>query len=434
MKKLRNLSIILIIISSMVMTGCISSTIAREFPDTYYKVELDPVLNGSISIDPPLPEDGMVKAGTVLHVTATPDAGYTVDSIYKMIWIMEQYNYGYFMESVDNKAEILIDPADARFQVYGPSDVYKIGASFIKESVLEGIKVTQNVEYAKPGDKSLVYDVYAPNGAKNLPGVIIIHGGGWSSNTEDIMRGMAREIAKTGKYVAFAIDYRLLSDINTDGSSAESSVVDTIEDVFGAIAHIQKKAKKYGVDPQSLAVTGDSAGGHLAAVVTTMSHMVGTSGFNGTDFEFWPTGVKERDVNSVRENIMSAVKVSAPSYGVFNLTEANLEQRPNILPKGADVTWIKQLSPQTHIPSKDQRVLPPQMCQVGTEDFVVPPAGVVTYTEELKNAGQTVEFVSVPGAGHAYFDWKPDSNTKNTFNTTGKTYLNKILAFFDKYL
>ena len=46
-------------------------------------------------------------------------------------------------------------------------------------------------------------------GAKGLPCIVIIHGGGWSSNNEDIMRGLARELVKGGRYVVFSIDYQM---------------------------------------------------------------------------------------------------------------------------------------------------------------------------------------------------------------------------------
>jgi acetyl esterase/lipase len=56
--------------------------------------------------------------------------------------------------------------------------------------------------------------VYSPKGAKNLPCIIIIHGGGWSSNNEDIMRGLARELVKGGRYVVFSIDYRWINKLD----------------------------------------------------------------------------------------------------------------------------------------------------------------------------------------------------------------------------
>ena len=50
-----------------------------------------------------------------------------------------------------------------------------------------------------PCVKKLKYDVYSPVGAKKLPIVVIIHGGGWSSNTEEVMRGLSRDLVSGGK-------------------------------------------------------------------------------------------------------------------------------------------------------------------------------------------------------------------------------------------
>lgn len=66
----------------------------------------------------------------------------------------------------------------------------------------------QDIVYAQPGAKKLKYDVFTPDGANKLPCIVIIHGGGWATNTEDIMRGLARELIKGRKYVAISIDYR----------------------------------------------------------------------------------------------------------------------------------------------------------------------------------------------------------------------------------
>ena len=39
----------------------------------------------------------------------------------------------------------------------------------------------QNIPYATPGHERQVLDIYAPAGAKNLPVVFWIHGGGWQT-------------------------------------------------------------------------------------------------------------------------------------------------------------------------------------------------------------------------------------------------------------
>ncbi len=77
----------------------------------------------------------------------------------------------------------------------------RIGASFIEASAVKDLVVTNDVVFAKPGVKPLKYDVFAPKGARNLPIIVIIHGGGWTANDEDIMRGLARELTKGGKFV-----------------------------------------------------------------------------------------------------------------------------------------------------------------------------------------------------------------------------------------
>ena len=56
---------------------------------------------------------------------------------------------------------------------------------------------------------------------------------------------------------------------------------------------------------------------------------------------------------------------------------------------------------------------------------------VEAYADALKAAGQTVEYVQVPGANHAFFDWKPDRRTKETFAKYGAPYAAKMKAFFD---
>jgi len=382
-----------------------------EAPQAVFTVTLDQVENGSIQVEPTLPEDGKVKGGMVLKVKATPAEGYAFDSGYYAqpgIWGKM------FYESMTATFEVTVDRNKS------------IGASFIQQKALEGFTVRQDIVYAQPGVKKLKYDVFSPNGAKDLPIIVIIHGGGWVSNTEDIMRGLARELVRGGDYVVCSMDYRWLGAGN--GDNGTNTMANLIEDVFGGLAHIQQHAKEYGGDGSRIAVTGDSAGGHWSAVASLMPNMIGDGGFGVKEgvYEFKPTYIPAgKTAANVRRDLMSAIKVAGPSYGVFGgqMMAGVLRGQPDAV--------IKAVSPQEHIPNAKERAVPQYLLR-GTEDRLITDAGVQAFADALKAAGQTVEYVQVPGAGHAFFDWKPDAGTKATFAKYGVPYAAKMKNFFDR--
>ena len=208
------------------------------------RITVIPPENGTITVSPQLPPDSMVERGTKLTIRAAANKGYMLDGIYAAA----DQPYKYYNECCAPESLLVADKA------------MEVGVSFLPQKTFSKIRITNNVAYARPGNKTLKYDVFAPKKAKNLPCVIIVHGGGWSSNTEDIMRGMGRELAMTGKFVVFSIDYRFIR--NGDGSDVPVEMYQIIEDVYGAIAHIMEHAALYGGDATRLFVTGDSAGGH----------------------------------------------------------------------------------------------------------------------------------------------------------------------------
>src|SRR5258708_13999022 len=103
------------------------------------------------------------------------------------------------------------------------------------------------------------------------------------------MRGLARELTKGSQFVVFSMDYRWAG--KADGDATGNTMANLIEDVFGGIAHIMEHAAQYGGDPARIGVTGDSAGGHLAAVASLMTYMIGSRGFGKTArvFDFMPS-------------------------------------------------------------------------------------------------------------------------------------------------
>ena len=395
--------------SVFLIFACITGTSAVVGQS--FKVIVDEAKNGSFTLSPQLPADGTYPHGTVVTVTTKPADGYVLDAGY----FSAPGRFGQmFYESMTPTFKVTIDKEK------------HIGASFIEKSAVDHINVTQDVIYAKPGVKALKYDVYSPKGAKNLPCIVIIHGGGWSANTEDIMRGLARELTRGGKFVVFSIDYRWAQKL--DGDATGNTMADLVGDVFGAIAHIMEHAAEYGGDPTRIGVTGDSAGGHLSALAATMVNKIGSGGFGKTKgiFEFMPSYIpKNKTVEQVKAEMSASIKAAAPSYGVFG---GNLLNHYSEDPS-ADDTWKTAIAPLSNIPNVKERAVPHYLLR-GTNDFLIKDEGVKEYVDALVKAGQRVEYVQVGGASHAFFDWKPDAATKATFARYGVYYAAEMKAFF----
>jgi acetyl esterase len=382
--------------------------------DGKFSVTVDQLTNGSIKVTPALPENGRVDANTVLTLTATPAEGFALDSLYYLNTGARGMSGGMYYESMDPEFKVKVDQNK------------RIGASFIEKKALEGFTVKNNIVFAQPGVKKLKYDVFSPNGAKNLPCVVIIHGGGWSTNCEDVMRGLAWELCRDGKYVVCSIDYRWAQ--RGDGDEKPNTMADIIEDVYGAIAHIQEHASEYGADPTRLAVTGDSAGGQLSAAAINMVSQIGDGGFGIKPgvFQFKPTYMpKNKTVEQVRKEITAAIKAAAPSYGVFE----NLNAYSND-PAADRTTLSNAVSPINFIPDVKERAVP-QFLTRGTNDNLIRNENVQKYVDALKAKGQTVVYLQPEGAAHAFFDWKPDARTKATFVQYGIPYAAKMKEFFN---
>jgi len=381
-----------------------------------YRVSVVQPPHGYVTVTPSISPNGVVSAGTVLNVKVTvTDVGWSFDSGY---WLSTDNGMFYptYKESMKQEFQVKVDK-DMR-----------IGASIIESSRFEGYSTVEDVVYAKPGVKPLKYDMFIPDGAKNLPCIVIIHGGGWSSNDENIMRGLARELIKEGKFVVASIDYRWIG--TRDGDATPNTMNQLIEDCYGAILHIREHASEYGIDPNRIGVTGDSAGGHLSASMIDLVDLIGDGGFGAREgvFQFRPTYMpKGMSVKKARKQLTRSIKAAAPSYGVFDLQ--SLQRFVSDLESaGQDA-----ITPMANIPQASKRKAP-QFLVLGTQDRTVQRVPMEQYVEKLKAAGQRAELHIVEGASHAFFDWKPDQGTKDTFARYGVPYAQKMKQFFEETL
>src|SRR5205809_5520546 len=122
----------------------------------------------------------------------------------------------------------------------------------------DSVSVEANIPYDHY--KETVLDILQPKAPskEKRPGVILIHGGGWVNGTkEQRVEYAALKYAQKG-FVVANVEYRL---------AAVATAPAAVTDVLKAARWFQKNAKKYNVDSKRIAVTGDSAGGHLALMV-----------------------------------------------------------------------------------------------------------------------------------------------------------------------
>lgn len=117
-------------------------------------------------------------------------------------------------------------------------------------------RVARDVPYGSHARQS--FDLYAPNEGADLPVVVFFYGGGWDSGSKDVYGWAAQALAAQGFLVALP-DYRLSPDVHFPAF---------IEDAAVATAAAADVAAEHGGDPLRLAVSGHSAGAHLAMMIT----------------------------------------------------------------------------------------------------------------------------------------------------------------------
>jgi acetyl esterase/lipase len=103
-------------------------------------------------------------------------------------------------------------------------------------------------------------------GAGPAPVILFAHGGGWVMGDLDTHDGLCRHLVTASGWAVLAVAYRL---------APEHPYPAALEDLERALSWLRAAGHGHGLNPSRVAVAGDSAGGHLAAVLARRSRDAG---------------------------------------------------------------------------------------------------------------------------------------------------------------
>jgi len=240
------------------------------------------------------------------------------------------------------------------------------------------VKIEKDITYVnakKPHFKQRL-DVYYPDGLKNAPVYLFIHGGGWKKGDKRRYTRLGRHYAKNG-FATVVISYRLAPDFKHPSQ---------IKDAASAFAWTYRNIRKYGGDPEKIFVSGHSAGGHLAALMTLDKRYL-----------------KAHNLSS--NNIRGVI----PIGGVYQIKELNIQKRwgnrsrgAEMLEKlfgpvfGTDRSLWKEASPVEYA----RKDIPPMLMLYGEKEPPYLRAQAKLLKRALDKKGAPVELKVIPGKGH----------------------------------
>ena len=149
-------------------------------------------------------------------------------------------------------------------------------AADVKLDVPDDVIFEKGIEYTNAGEEHLALDLARPKTPQGLSAAILcIHGGGFRAGKREHHDQLCIRLAQGG-YVAATVTYRL---------APKHQFPAAVHDVKAAVRWLRANAAKYGIDPERIGATGDSAGGHLALMLGLTGDVKSLDGKEGGNLE-----------------------------------------------------------------------------------------------------------------------------------------------------
>jgi acetyl esterase/lipase len=223
------------------------------------------------------------------------------------------------------------------------------------------------------------------------PGILHIHGGGFVLGSADMTGPTDAEYASGLGAVVVSVDYRLAPETPYPGP---------VEDCYAGLAWLHAQAAALGVDPGRIVVTGESAGGGLAAALVLLAKHRGEQAVAFQHLVF--PMLDDRTVTHPDPSPYLGQFVWTPDSNRFGWT--SMLGGP---PGGADVSPFAA-------PARagDLSGLPPTFMVCGALDLFLEED--LDYARRLIRAGVATELHVYPGAPHGFM-FMPTAQVTKTF-------------------
>ena len=248
-------------------------------------------------------------------------------------------------------------------------------------------QVIRDLPFASTGALTLKLDLHLPEKSPRSPMIVWVHGGAWRSGSRTSMP--LGKLVEAG-YAVASVDYRL---------STQARFPAQVHDIKAAIRFLRGHGAEWKLPTNSIVIAGDSAGGHLAALVGVSNGHAELEGAVGDDPK-QSSAVQGIISFYGGANLMSILKQSTP-HGLSVRVPALdllLGGQPEVVPELARLA-----SPVFHVDRSD----PPLLLLHGDQDPQMP----INQAHELMGAYRKLDLPAhlevVHGTAHggaAFYD------------------------------
>lgn len=251
-------------------------------------------------------------------------------------------------------------------------------------SLPAGTIVRRDVPYVRNGHERQRLDLYLPKGGKNLPLIILIHGGAFMAGSKE-GENPSRWLKKG--YAVASLNYRL---------SQHAVFPAAVQDCKAAVRWLRAHAAENRIDANRFGVFGASAGGYLATMLGVTGHVTGfdvgdnpgvSSRVQAVADWFGPTDFLQMDAHRLPEGMVHDAADSPESRFIGGPIQQNRDK-------------VRKANPITYV-TKDA---PPFLIAHGDRDPLVPHHQSEILLAALRKAGVPASLYTVRGGGHGFRD------------------------------